>query len=126
MYQDLKIVKNAVQNGLDDGKSETEAYKEAYEFALSLLENTESDKIREYNNQIADGIHKLAINGQWSNLLAISKHAMTACVDTLDQDTNIKERLGSTLDFKLEILHMGKQEILPMLTEEAKQKYFNL
>lgn len=125
MISDKDLIESVIKEQKEKGVDELKIYKEAYEFAITQLDCNRSIEIQKFNKQIADGIHELSLKDQWSNLQNVAKHAMVSCLSTIDNNESLKSfGIRDIISFQSMILNMGRSEFLPLLTKEAKQKYF--
>jgi len=122
---DIKIVEKVIKKQKEKGIDEKQIYKEAYDFLLDTIKVEESYQTQQYNKQISDGINKLSVNNKWTNLLSVSQHAITCCLECIKKDKTLNKcSISDTIKFKSFILHSGKNEFIDYLTDEAKKEFF--
>lgn len=117
----LKTSIEIIKEHRKEGKSPD---SELLDFALTILEEQKTKEIMEANKKIQEGISYLSKNNNWADLGSIAAHAIEEKVTTMEKDDRISKTHIEIVKFKKYILYMGKSEIIPLLTEEAREKYF--
>lgn len=123
-----KVIKEQLANK-EDEIDKVKIYKEAYEFLQTQMENEHTNQIIKLNQRISESISELQVKNAWPQLNSISKHALTACIASIQKNETkeiIMRNHLKILEFKQFILNSGKNEFIDFLTEEAKEKFFNM
>jgi hypothetical protein len=115
----LKIIKEMREEG---NSSESELL----DFAVGTIEDRISEDIIKINKQVSEGINSLKKYKEWSNLSHAAKHAMDNCFGVLKKKKNEFPGIAiiNIIQFKRDILKMGKNEFWDLLSDKAKEKYF--
>jgi hypothetical protein len=115
---DLKLI----QDMKEEGKI---SKSELLDFAIRVLEDEIMSQTYKEHDKVQKGIKFLKEHNLWSSLLRIAKDCLQDCLEVVQGDEMLrKNNICNIIEFKKDIVKMGKGEFMDLLSDKAKEKYF--
>lgn len=119
----IRIINETIEKQLKTDMPREDIYKEALDFALTVMHNENSLQIHKECQRVYESVDNLTQMGEWNSLQNLATHILENCNSIIDEKYP-NNRMFQTQKLRGEMVKFNKPDFLKILTPEAIEKYF--